>query len=182
MIAHRPHRASKPHCPWDKGAVFALLLVGIFWFVLLVVGLAPSRATAQTAEQQAALAEATRLNQEAATLYNAGKFSQAEPPLQRALAITEKALGPAHPDVATSLNNLALLYNAKGELAQAEPLHKRALAIQEKALRSEHPDVATSLENYAALLRKMNRATEAEAMEARAKAIRAKHAQENPTK
>ena len=35
---------------------------------------------------------------------------QAEPPLQRALKIREKALGPENPDTATSLNNLAVLY------------------------------------------------------------------------
>ena len=62
---------------------------------------------------------------------------------KRALAISEKALGPEHPDVATSLNNLALLYQAQGRYAEAEPLHKRALAISEKALGPEHPDVAT---------------------------------------
>ena len=54
--------------------------------------------------------------------------------IKRALAISEKALGPEHPDVAISLNNLALLYRAQGRYAEAEPLLKRALAISEKAL------------------------------------------------
>ena len=39
-----------------------------------------------------------------------GRYAEAEPLYERALAIREKALGPDHPDVATSLNNLAVLY------------------------------------------------------------------------
>ena len=70
-----------------------------------------------------------------AKLYDAqGKYAEAEPLHKRALQIREKALGPAHPNVATSLNNLALLYDAQGKYAEAEPLHKRALQIREKAL------------------------------------------------
>ena len=79
-------------------------------------------------------------------LYNSqGLYSQAEPLYKRALAISEKALGPDHPSTATSLNNLALLYNSQGLYSQAEPLYKRALAINEKALGPDHPDTATSL-------------------------------------
>ena len=109
-------------------------------------------------------------------------FKTAEPLYKRALAISEKALGLAHPDVAMGLNILALLYHHQGKYAEAEPLHKRSLAILDKALGPEHPDVAQILESYAALLRKTERSGEATMMEARAKAIRAKHAKENPAK
>ena len=50
-----------------------------------------------------------------------GKYTEAEPFIQRALAITEKALGPEHPDVATSLNNLAALYQDQGNMARRSP-------------------------------------------------------------
>ncbi len=115
------------------------------------------------------------LNQQGTTLHSAGQYSEAQPPLEHALAIREKALGPKHPDVAQSLNNLAELYRTQGQYAKAEPLFKRSLAIREKALGPEHPNVATSLENYATLLRKLDRTAEAETMEVRAKAIRAAH-------
>ena len=70
-----------------------------------------------------------------AGLYDAqGRYAEAEPLYERALAIWEKALGPEHPDVATSLNNLAELYRDQGRYAEAEPLYERALAIREKAL------------------------------------------------
>ena len=119
---------------------------------------------------------ATGLNN-LARLYQAqGKYAEAEPLYQRALANGEKVLGPEHPTVAASLNNLAELYTSQGEYSNATPLYRRSLAIREKTLGPEHPNLSTSLENYAALLRKMNREDEATQMEARAKRIRKKSA------
>ncbi|HJY84694.1 MAG TPA: FxSxx-COOH system tetratricopeptide repeat protein [Candidatus Binatia bacterium] len=127
--------------------------------------------------------EAARLlNQAGFYLYERARYAKAEPRFQRALAIWEKVLGPAHPDVALSLNNLAELYRSQGKYAEAEPRYQRALAIWEKALGPAHPNVATVLENYAFLLRQTKRDAEAAKMAARATAIRAKHAQENPPK
>ena len=40
------------------------------------------------------------------------------------LSITEKSLGPDHPDVASGLNNLAELYRSEKKYAEAEPLYK----------------------------------------------------------
>ena len=108
-----------------------------------------------------------------AMLYQAqGKYAKAVPLYERSLAMTEKTLGPEHPEVAQILNNLASLYQAWGKHAEAEPLHVRALAIVEKALGATHVDVAESLENYAELLHKTGRDAEAAKMEARATAIR----------
>ena len=59
-------------------------------------------------------------------------YAQARPLSERALAITEKALGPEHPTTATSLNNLAGLLQDQGDLAAARPLYERALAIKEQ--------------------------------------------------
>src|SRR4029077_19901244 len=98
--------------------------------------------------------------------YNQGRFSEALPLAQRALAIREKALPLDHPDVAVSLNNLAELYRAQGRYADAEPLgtraHKRALAIEEKALDPDHPDVAVLLNSLAELYRAQDRYADAE--------------------
>jgi tetratricopeptide (TPR) repeat protein len=102
------------------------------------------------------------LHKHAIELYNAGRYSDAEPLYKRALAIHEKALGPDHPDVATSLNNLAALYNSQGRYADAEPLLKRSLAIREKVLGPAHPDVATSLNNLAFLYKSKRRYADAE--------------------
>ena len=67
--------------------------------------------------------EATELNKKVIELYNAGRYSDAIPIAQRALALREKARGRDHPDVAESLNNLALLYDKQDRYAEAEPSH-----------------------------------------------------------
>jgi len=58
---------------------------------------------------------------------------------ERAIAISDKALGPEDPLTAKGLNNLARLLQSQGDLAGAQPLHERALAIREKVLGPEHP-------------------------------------------
>jgi tetratricopeptide (TPR) repeat protein len=80
------------------------------------------------------------------------RYAEAQPLLERALAIREKVLGPGHPDTATSLENLALLFQDKDDFAAARPLLERALAIREKVLGPEHPDTAYSLNNLVWLL------------------------------
>ena len=66
----------------------------------------PAGAAAQTVE----LDEAARLDQQILKLYREGKYDDAIPLAERALAIREKTLGAEHPDVAIALNGLASLY------------------------------------------------------------------------
>src|ERR1700683_1933767 len=94
---------------------------------------------------------ADELNKRIHELSQAGKYAEAIPLAQRALAIREKALGPDHPAVARPLNNLAALYDDQGRHAEAEPLYKRALVVLEKACGPDHPDVAQSLNDLAEL-------------------------------
>jgi tetratricopeptide (TPR) repeat protein len=65
-----------------------------------------------------------------------GDYAKAEPPLQEALRIRQKVLGPEHPDTAQSLNDLAVLYLDTHEYAKAEPLLKEALRIRQKVRRT----------------------------------------------
>src|SRR5438445_9265383 len=139
-------------------------------WVLLLAGLAlapPSIALAQASRADDELAEARRLNQEAATLYSSGKLVEAIPLVQRALAIQEKALGPEHPDVAASLDGLAGLDRAQGNYREAERLYRRELAIREKALGPEHPAVARSLNDLAELYRAQGTCAEGEPLDRR---------------
>jgi len=78
------------------------------------------------------LEEASRLNQQAVELYQAGRYPEALPLPQRALELYEPALGSEHPDIAASLNNLAGLYQAMGAFDQALPLCQRALEIRKE--------------------------------------------------
>jgi hypothetical protein len=104
-----------------------------------------------SADEEADSAKISFLNKEVAELYQAGKFNEAIPIAQEALELSEKALGPDHPDTATALNNLALLYVSVGDYAKAEPLYQRSLKIREKALGPETPDTAAALNNLANL-------------------------------
>ena len=91
------------------------------------------------------------LNQTGGYLNQQGRYEAAEPLFQEALAMRQRLLGAAHPDVATSLNNLANLYYSQRRYAVAEPLLQEALAMQKWLLGPEHPHVATSLNGLAAL-------------------------------
>jgi C-terminal processing protease CtpA/Prc len=66
---------------------------------------ATAKKVGQAADYEGQIDDARELNKRAI----AGRYSEAIPLVQRALAMREKALGPDHPDVATLLNNLASL-------------------------------------------------------------------------
>ena len=57
-----------------------------------------------------------------------GRYADAEPLFKRSLAMSEKTLGPDHPDVAASLNSLAGLYREQGRYADALPLVQKTIA------------------------------------------------------
>jgi tetratricopeptide (TPR) repeat protein len=104
--------------------------------------------------------------------YAQGIFKSGEEWSERDLAISEKQLGPDHPDTGTSLNNLATLYKSMGRYEDAEPLYLRALAIKEKQLGPDHPSTGNSLNNLAALYKSMGRYEAAEPLYLRDLAIR----------
>jgi tetratricopeptide (TPR) repeat protein len=57
---------------------------------------------------------------------NQGRYSEAEPLFQRALAIQEKALGPDHPNTATFLENYTALLRQMGRHEEATAVEARA--------------------------------------------------------
>ncbi|MEM6436594.1 MAG: CHAT domain-containing tetratricopeptide repeat protein [Cyanobacteria bacterium P01_D01_bin.115] len=114
--------------------------------------------------QNAALRQAVELTQQAIQLYQQGRYSEAEPLFQAALAISREQLGDRHPNVATSLNNLALLYTTQGRYDEAEVLYQDSLAIRREQLGDRHLDVANSLNNLASLYQDQGRYGEAESL------------------
>ncbi|MEK7415644.1 MAG: tetratricopeptide repeat protein [Planctomycetota bacterium] len=122
-------------------------------------------------DRDAQLAEAERLNEKVETLYNMGRYGEAIPLAERALAIGEKVFGAEHPDIALLLNNLAALYGAIGDYGRAEPLLQRAVTIRAKALGPGHPYVAASLNNLAMLYKDKGDYGQAEPLYRRALAI-----------
>ncbi|MFO7676300.1 MAG: tetratricopeptide repeat protein [bacterium] len=101
-----------------------------------------------------------------------GDFAEAEPLARRALAISERALGAEHPQVAACLNDLASLLQDRNRTAEAESLFRRALVVLEKTLGQRHPQVAICLNNFAVLLSQQDRYAEAVPLHRRAIAIR----------
>ena len=69
----------------------------------------------------------------------AGRYEEAEPLLQGALALRQSLLGEDHPDVAVSLYNLAALYDNQFRFKEAETLFKKSFSLFKKTLGPEHP-------------------------------------------
>src|SRR2546429_2481571 len=70
---------------------------------------------------------------------------KAEPLLDRALSIREKALGREHPETAGMLSDLSLLYFYEHRYKEAEDFAARALPIEEKTYGPESLEVSTTV-------------------------------------
>ena len=82
-----------------------------------------------------------------------GEYAKALEYYSKDLAISEKALGPAHPSVGSTLGNMAGVYQEQGEYAKAIEHYGRALAIDEAALGKDHLDVGIDLFNMGLLFK-----------------------------
>ena len=77
-----------------------------------------------------------------------GAYEKALPLYQRVLQISEKVIGPEHPDTATSLNSLGNLYLAQKNYAAAETYFRRGkstTALADLALARGQPEEALKL-------------------------------------
>ena len=100
-----------------EGPLWTLLLIFILVFLF------PPPSPAQSTD------DAKKLNGQLIQLYKEGRYKEAIPIAEKALAVREKALGPDHPNTAMSLNNLAVLYTSTGRYQEAIPLMLRAQHI-----------------------------------------------------
>lgn len=132
-------------------------------------------------ENDRALHQARKFFIEYARLRGEARFAEARVPLERALEIREKVLGPDDLLVAETLGTLASAYESTGDYASAEPLKLRALRIMEKALGPDHPRVARQLAGLGGFYREMGDELKAEEMYRRSLAIFEKTGQtQNP--
>ncbi len=81
--------------------------------------------------------------------FDMGKYSQAKPLYEKALAIDKDAIGEKHPTYATLLSSMAMLDQRTGNVTGAESLYQQALAIRKESLGDKHPSYATSLKSLA---------------------------------
>jgi CHAT domain-containing protein/tetratricopeptide (TPR) repeat protein len=113
----------------------------------------------------ALMAQANALQQKA-------RYSEAQPLLEKVLALNRKVLGEEHPDTAASYNNLAVNLHAQGKYAEAGPLYRRALAIRSEVLGEEHPATAASCNNVAMNLNAQGQYAQAQPLYEKALAMR----------
>ncbi len=132
-----------PACRMPRAGIFGELMITrvaccASSLVLLLAFFAVAVAAAQETPEQ----QAVRLQEQAQSLYDSGRYQDGIDVAKRAVAFVEQALGPEHPAVAVSLQALGHLYLAAGNYDLAQSTHQRALALREKALGAEHPDTA----------------------------------------
>jgi hypothetical protein len=74
--------------------------------IAMLAAAAPAVALAQSSD------EIDALNRKVVDLYQEGKYAEAAPLAEQALALAERVLGAEHAETLTSLGNLALVYPA----------------------------------------------------------------------
>jgi tetratricopeptide (TPR) repeat protein len=100
----------------------------------LVPSAEPERLTAQSVNNLALLYAAQ------------GRYVEAEPLYQRALASLEQTVGRNHPDVAKVLENYAALLAATGRTQESKEMEERARAVAERvggAMREGNSEVSS---------------------------------------
>jgi tetratricopeptide (TPR) repeat protein len=104
-------------------------------------------------------------------LHERGQYRQARPIAERALRVTEAALGPVDPEVAWRCDGLGGVLGTLGDLEGARAQFERAVAISEAALGHDHPDVAIWCNNLGSVLQALGDLEGARARLERAVAI-----------
>jgi tetratricopeptide (TPR) repeat protein len=126
----------------------------------------------QPAKMQEQYAGLPALQQEAAALEVRGRYGEAQPQRQKALAICLEMFGEEHPHTAIRYTALATNLNGQGKYAAAEEGFRTALGILRKVLGPDHPATATAWNNLAGHLNGQGKYAEAEEVNRRALAIR----------
>ncbi|CAN9176515.1 unnamed protein product [Alternaria alternata] len=101
----------------------------------------------------------------AATLYNEGRWEEAEELQVQVMETMKRVLTDEHPDTLTSMGNLASTYRNQGRWKEAEELEVQVMQTRKRVLTDEHPDTLTSMGNLASTYRNQGRWKEAEELQ-----------------
>ena len=119
-------------------------------------------------------AKLSSLQQKIEELYRAGRYREAIPLAQDALALVESGVGPERPETGAACYKLGELYRKSGAFSKAMPLCERGLEIREKTLGPDDPHIAESLSSLALLDMSVGDSKKAEPLMQRALKIREK--------
>ena len=127
-------------------------------------------------EEQQLKAPSVELEIKGMTLFDAGRFAEAEAPLRECLALRDELRKmPAHirpygsnDDWLVSMNNLGRCYEMQGRLQDARPLLEECLKRRRATFQKSNEIVQLSFKNLANLLEKLGRLDEAESLRATA--------------
>jgi tetratricopeptide (TPR) repeat protein len=93
--------------------------------------------------------------------HNHGELDRALAYYERALEISERALGPEDPEVPKALTNIATAYLDMGKYDESQAYFERALAGYEAVLGPTHPELGTTLNNAGNLYARQDRIADA---------------------
>jgi tetratricopeptide (TPR) repeat protein len=83
------------------------------------------------------------LGRASAYLRGRGQYQEARPVAERALRVTEQALGPDHPEVGERCDELGQMLREAGDYRSARQQLERALVIHQAAYGPDHAEVAS---------------------------------------
>jgi CHAT domain-containing protein/tetratricopeptide (TPR) repeat protein len=113
------------------------------------------RIEAMSPEERASLKLRDDTDKRVAALYQEKKYADAQPLLEKSLAITRRLYGEDHPDTAASYSNLGTNLEIRKQYTAARPIFEKALAIRRRIYSADHrltADACSKLAlNYSAL-------------------------------
>ncbi|MBK8466192.1 MAG: TonB family protein [Chloracidobacterium sp.] len=135
--------------------------------LLLIIFLTAFNLRAQTSAQSPELVEAEQLSAKVVKLYKSGKYDEALPLAERALALREKALGSDNELVAAALRNLAEVQLAKKMNKETEATYDRYISVLEKLPGKNDSTLINSLDRYVCLLTGIKNVTKSKEIQKR---------------
>jgi len=139
-----------------------------------------SQSPQKTAQQpqdnarQEQLDEATRLGQSVVSLYNAGKYDEAQPIAERVVKIREQVLDKDDDRLLTAIFNLAAIQLARGRASDAKSLFEKVLHSYERTGGIDNVKLANVLDQLAIAWYRLGQPVETEHAYERSLAIRQK--------
>jgi CHAT domain-containing protein/tetratricopeptide (TPR) repeat protein len=120
------------------------------------------RVQGQPQQVQSDYASTFALNRQAQALGAKSRVREAQPLLEKVLAIHRTVLGEEHFRTASDYLNVAASLNMQGKYAEAEDGYRHAVALRQKVLGEDHPATAEALNDLALDLVALGRCAEAE--------------------